>query len=450
MSYTYELVADELIKDIENKVYAAGKKLPSVRELSKVYNCSNNTIVKAFDFLKNKHIIYSIPQSGFYIVENKISNNHKMSDIINFSTGNLIIGNMNTPDLKHCLDRAVDIYTNNSLINTSGGGVASLKNVLPNYLSNFQIFTSPHNIFINLGIQQVLSIISKMDFPNGKIKILIEDPTYRYFSEFLRYSNLEVVTINRDEKGIDLKILEQLFKDNSIKFFYTVPRNHNPLGTSYTTKQNKEIAKLAIKYDVFIVEDDYFGDLSNATKYDPIFSFGDRKHFIYLKSFSKILPWIRLGLSIMPDCLLESFKYQIELSYYTSYFTASLISQATFEIYIRSGILFKHTASMKKEIEEKSILLQQNLKRLKRFDIKPIGGKNCFYCYLLLPDYVDEKKLMEALKNRKVLVSPGDKYYYDKENYKKGIRLSIACVSTQEIKIGMDIIVEELEKTIKL
>ena len=45
--------------------------------------------------------------------------------------------------------------------------------------------------------------------------------------------------IKRTNEGIDLNELEQIFQTGKIKFFYTIPRYHHPLGTSYS-KDEKE------------------------------------------------------------------------------------------------------------------------------------------------------------------------------------------------------------------
>lgn len=439
MKNIYEQVVEDIERDIKNGLYKAGKKLPSVRELSNQYHCCKNTIVKAYETLRNNHIVYSIPQSGYYIVENLVKNQENPSSAINFISGNPIIGNMNTPDLKHCLDRAVDIYRNNSLSN-SGGGVDSLKSILPKYLADFQIFTSPENIFVNLGIQQALSIFTQMPFPNGKDIILIEQPTYRYFIDFLKFHGAKVLGIERDENGINLNKLEYLFRNEKIKFFYTVPRNHSPLGTSYNKSQRKSIAELAAKYDVYIIEDDYFGDISLDSRFDPIYTYSDHYHHIYLKSFSKILPWMRIGLIVVPTHLLNIFEQHTQLSYYYSYFSASLVSQATLEIYIRSNILKKHVSSITKELAKKQKVLRKNLYSIQEYDIQSIGGKSGFYCYLQLPEHINEDRLVSDLKKQHVLVSPGKYYYLNDSFYKKGIRLSIACASSNDINRGFEII----------
>lgn len=444
----YEKIIEDIENDIKERSITPGRKLPSVRDLCKKYDCSKSTVVKALEVLKNRHIIYSVPQSGFYIVEGIRSSEETESTIIDFSTGNPTIENVPTPDLKHCLDRAVDLHTNASL-NHGISGMLSLKEIIPSYLTNFQVFTSVDNIFINLGIQQMLSIITQMPLPNNKNTILIEEPTYRYFVEFLKFFGAKVKGIKRDENGIDLEELEELFKDGDIKFFYTVPRNHNPLGTSYSKAQKKAIAKLAEKYDVYIVEDDYFGDLDVIGSENTIYSYGDHQHIIYLKSFSKLIPWIRIGFSVVPTHLLKVFSEHVRYSYYYSYSAPSLVSQSTLEIYIKSKILNKHANIVKKHQSTRIEVLKKGFQEFKKQGIKCIGGDSGFYSYIELPESVNESTLIESLRKKGVLVASGKHYFLSPETYIKGIRLSIARVSEKEIKTGLDIILKEIMAQLK-
>jgi DNA-binding transcriptional MocR family regulator len=438
----YQQIIIDIEGDISAQHYKPGNKLPSVRDLSKKYQCSKNTVIKALEILKNRHIIYSVPQSGYYIVENLLRNETGDSPVIDFSTGNPTIGTIHSPDLKHCLDRAVDIYNNTSL-DHGPYGVDSLRNILPGYLADSQVFTTVDNIFINQGIQQMLSILTQMPFPNGNDGILIEQPTYRYFTDFLKSCGVRVVGIPRNESGIDLNQLETIFKTAKIKFFYTISRNHNPLGTSYPKAQRKAIAALAAKYNVYIVEDDYFGDIVFDPRVDPIYADGDHFHHIYLKNYSKIIPWIRIGLAVVPTHLLAVFKQHVAYSYYDSYFSPSLVSQATLEIYIRSNLLKKHTTAIKKELQERLQCLKACCGQFQQYGIQFCGGAG-FCSFLKLPETVAEERLVETLKQKQVLVTAGRPFYFDNSCYQSGIRISIAHTDRQSIERGLAIIRTEI------
>lgn len=440
----YKQIALDIKSDIYNKKYTSSKKLPSIRSLCSKYSCSKSTSIKAYESLINEHLIYSIPQSGYYVVEEHLINS-SYSDIIDFSNGNPNMGRILTPDLKHCLDRAVDIYTNQP-IDFELMGIDSLKSLLPNYLANFQVFTHKENIFINLGIQQILTLLTKMPFPNGKIKILLENPTYRYFIEYLNHSNVDFLSIDRTPSGVDLTELERLFKDEDIKFFYITPRNHNPLGTKYSKTQRKAIAELAVKYDVYIVEDDYFGDIEFDSKYDPIYAYGDHYHFIYLKSFTKIIPWIKIGLTVVPTHLIDEFTKEASYSYYSSYFVPSLVSQATLEIYLKSNILSKHVKLIKKQQKSRLKAFTDELKNLNNPKVKVSSLDTSLYSYIYLPKEVSESSLIYSLKSKGVLVSAGYNYFTSNKNYEKGVRVSIARSDEKHIRTGMKILIDELNR----
>jgi DNA-binding transcriptional MocR family regulator len=444
MQPLYEKIASKLEADIRSGFYKTNRKMPSVRDISKEYQCSINTVIHAYEILKNSHLIYTVPQSGYYVVEQLIEHKVPIASFINFSTGNPIIGDMHTPDLKHCLDRAVDIYKNKASVHPLYG-IDSLRDLLCKYLADSQIFTAAHNVFINLGIQAALSILSQLPFPNGKNTILIEQPTYQYFINFLKYTKANVLGISRNENGIDLAQLEMLFKTKNIKFFYTVPRHHNPLGTAYPLAQRKAIADLAKKYDVYIVEDDYFGDINSDSRYDPIYAYGDHYHHIYLRNYSKILPWIRIGLIVLPAHLVDVFEKHIEYSYYYSYFRPSMISLATLEIYIRSKLLKKHVHTLQKELDERSACLRKYFPLFKEHGLTTAGRQSGFYYFLRLPDHINETQLVENLRQKNVLVAPGNAFYLDTAFHEKGIRLSIAQTHSQEIQTGCDIILGELK-----
>ncbi|MDS0528304.1 PLP-dependent aminotransferase family protein [Clostridium sp. SHJSY1] len=443
MKSIYMIIADDINESIQKGELKPGSKIPSIRNLTTKYNCSKNSVIKAYETLKNNHIIYSSPKSGFFVAET-LSRNNVECDTINFYSGNTIIGNMNTEDLKHCLKWAGDIYSNYSL--ESGiYGIDSLRDRLVTHLSNSQIFTSRDNIFINMGICQTLSALNMLELPNRKTTILIEQPTYAMYIEGLKNSNVPVIGIERNENGIDLKELERIFKEESIKFFYVIPRHHNPLGTTLNKSQRKTIAKLAKKYDVYIVEDDYFSCIDEDRNYDPIFSYSDHEHVFYISSFSKIMPWMRIGFIVSPTNLIKSLKKCMYKIHFFSYPTPSLLSQATLEIYLQSKLLYKHTSLVTADLKSKYDILNESLKSLEYLDVKVIKSHSGFYCYLELPEWVNEDILVKELEKSKVIVGHGKRFYFYDKFYKKGIRLSIASVSNHDIKKGISVIEEKLK-----
>ncbi|MCL2560037.1 MAG: PLP-dependent aminotransferase family protein [Turicibacter sp.] len=436
----YQKIHSDLRQNILSGSIKQGQRLPSITELSHTYQCSKGTVIKALDLLRTQHIIFSKPQSGYYVVDNlmhekNVQNGYKLD------TGNPLVNELPTLDLKHCLNLATDAYANHSLdINLKG--IDSLIQTLVPYLSDDGIYTKDSHIYPIQGVAQVLAFLTLFPFPNGKKTILIEEPTYSYYIDFLKSHNVEPCVIKRNKDGIDLKLLESYFKHGDVKFFYTVPRNHNPLGTAYTYKQRKRIMELALKYDVYIVEDDYFGHVHKLPKYVPLHFFSYQKKCIYLRSFTKELPFLRIGIAVIPDCFYETFEQISMKSYYYSYHIPSLISQATLEAYIRSSIYQKHTLNMHQSITKKLYVLRTTSVAWDPAVMTLIGAKSGYYATLKCHSSVDTDLLITRLRQKHVFVKSNRDMFYYPDNYDSSIRLSISQVSLEQLRDALGIIYE--------
>ena len=103
------------------------------------------------------------------------------------------------------------------------------------------MFTKEDNIFITSGVQQALAILTSIPFSNENETILVEQPTYHLYIEYLEMNKIPVIGVERTDEGIDLNELECIFRTGKIKFFYTIPRYHHPLGSSYSKDEKEKL-----------------------------------------------------------------------------------------------------------------------------------------------------------------------------------------------------------------
>ena len=440
--YKYELIAEDIENKIMNLEYQQGERLPSLLELKNRYHCSKATVLKCYELLIDKHLIYSKHQSGYYVADYAMKPT-SLNRGYALDTGNPVISKTSLIDAKHCLSMAID-HSSESSLYMSLEGIDSLRSILPDFLSDLGLYVKKENIYLIQGITQMLSFLSVHSFPNHKDSILIEEPTYSYYIDFLKSLNIPTLTIKRDENGIDLNELERLFKEKSIKFFYTIPRNHNPLGTVLDTKTRKKIAELAIKYDVYIVEDDYFGHCSSTPKYLPIYYYSSGKNCIYLTSFSKTIPYIRIGICVIHDSFHETLKKIIHQSYYFSYQLPSLVSQATFESYVRSSLY-------QKQVQRLNQLLKQHYKIIRKVSrqwdsniVSIIGGTSGYYMSLKINKNISLETLEKELSKHEITIARNERCFYNISHFNHTIRLSIARVTPSQLEEALSHIYQVL------
>lgn len=442
MENKYELI----IKYIEelalsNKLKQGGR-LPSIRELAEKFECNKATVIRGYQELEMNHKIYSIPKSGYYLVEKETQKEDEYG-IIDFSRVLPEPKLLPYKEFNHCINKAVELYKNNLFTYGDTEGLESLRKALVSYFSERQIFTPYENIFITSGSQQAISILAKMSFPNGKKNILVEQPTYSLMNRIVELNGDKLLGIDRDFKGIDLNKLEEIFKKGDIKFFYTIPRFHNPLGTSYSEKQKIRIAELAEKYDVYIVEDDYLGDVNSNKKVLPLYYYSLAHKVVYVKSFSKaFMPGVRIGGVVLGEELREEFlKHKKYLDLNTS-----VLSQAALEIFISSGMYSKHIKKAQREYSSKMNYLQGCINGKNMDGIEVFIPRTGFFVWMKLPQNININLLIRQLENRNVFVSPAKEHFMNEDCDQKAFRLCISKLSREEIRTGINILFEEIEK----
>jgi len=442
MSSKYIEIMEEIKLQLENGSLIAGSKLPSIRQLSEHFSCSKNTVIKAYVELEKEHLIYSVPKSGYFVV-NEYQNETKENEVIDFLSAGPDKHVMPYLDFQHCMNKAIEQYKEELFTYSDQQGSFTLRVQLVKYLQNLQVFTKPERLVVVSGSQQALNLLVAMPFPNGKNNILIEQPSYFGIIESINLHQATAFGIELSMDGIDLDRLEYIFRNNDIKFFYIIPRFHNPLGHSYTNREKQKIVELAEKYDVYIVEDDFLGDLDPDAKSDPLFAFEPSGRVIYIKSFSKIfLPGLRIATVVLPTLMMNNFlRYK-----FSSDFNSSALSQGALEIYLKSGMFNSHLKKIKEVYYTKMNLLQDACEELLPENThysKPSSG---FYLSIGLPENVTAKQVVHMLNEENIYVDDASRMFlpeYKKDNL---IRLSISQVEMRKIKTG----VEQLAHSISL
>ena len=68
----YLQIVDKICGDIVSGVYKPETRIPSVREYAANLEVNANTVVRSFDFLQNKDIIYIKRGLGYFVVEGAV------------------------------------------------------------------------------------------------------------------------------------------------------------------------------------------------------------------------------------------------------------------------------------------------------------------------------------------------------------------------------------------
>ncbi|WP_405171549.1 PLP-dependent aminotransferase family protein [Paenibacillus sp. FSL H8-0280] len=452
----YEVIAEALKQWIQEQMQQQdrrqwadkGIRLPAVRVIAEQYQCSVSTAIRAYEWLEQRHLVYAIPQSGYYAVQNGTgAQDMDWQGALDFASAAPDPRVFPYADFRHCVDQAMEKKQAELFMYGTDQGLPSLILLLQKQFSDYQVFARTEQFFITSGVQQALAVLALMPFPNGKRKVLLELPTYHNMPSLLSGLNVPIAGVRRALDGLDWASLERQFAEEDIKFFYVMPRFHNPIGTSLTVAEKKKLIRLAQRYDVYLVEDDYLADLEDNTKQDPLWSYDTEGRVIYLKSYSKILfPGLRIGVAVLPSPLIESFgAYKKMLDIDTS-----VLSQAALEIYVHSGMFAHHRKVIRNRYAARMNTVHEQLDTYPEFapfmDAPRTGGE---HTVLPLAGDIPLRVLLSRLQKRGVIVDTTERYYPEgtyQVHEDQMLRLNISNVPKQRIEEGMQVIREEILK----
>ncbi|MGV2794604.1 GntR family transcriptional regulator, partial [Clostridium perfringens] len=132
----YLLILSDLELKLNEGHYRPGQKLPSVRDAAKLYECSVSTVVRAYTELEKRHAVYSIPQSGYYVVDKPASEiTAEDDDWIDFSSAMPDVHVFPYLDFQHCLNKAIDTYKQQLFTAGDSRGLGKLRQTLVSHLA---------------------------------------------------------------------------------------------------------------------------------------------------------------------------------------------------------------------------------------------------------------------------------------------------------------------------
>jgi len=442
MQKKYESVIRHIEVLIKSNQLKQGEKLPSIRAMADRLKCNKATVIRAYDELVMNHRLYTIPKSGYYLMEKK-HEDCGISDLFDFSKAIPDPRLLPYKEFNHCINKAVELYKNNLFMCTEAQGLLSLRKVLSLYFQEYQVFAPKDNIFITSGSQQALSLMINMPFPNRKKNVLVEQPSYRLFQDMALLNGVKLIGIKRDLNGINLKELEHIFKNENIKFFFTIPRFHNPLGTSYSEKEKQKIVELAEKYDVYIVEDDYFADIEMNRKVLPLYYYDTTGRVIYVKSFSKaFMPGIRIGAVILNNTVKDEFLKRKRCHDQST----SVLAQGALEIFINSGMYKNHIRKIQREYSKKMLCLKECLKVLQKEGIEYMLPSTGFFIWIKLPPKLPVNLLEKRLIEKNIYINIAKDFYMVNPFEDNSFRICISNLQVDKIRKGLIMLFKEINE----
>ncbi|MEF1230115.1 PLP-dependent aminotransferase family protein, partial [Vibrio fortis] len=290
-------------------------RMPSLRQLAKQQAVSMSTAVSCYQELESQGWIHSRPQAGYYISArskkhntpewtqfvSKVSQVHQSFSIHSPYNGPLGISSTTIDDTAQLeLERSFRRSSKrlgsrlNHYPHTQGD--PSLCDALSVHFSKLGIHINPQDLVITSGCMPAIKAALEACTQVGDA-IAISSPCFSGILDLLGKMGRRIVEIPSIDEGIDLAQLELHLQQGSVKAGIFCTSHMNPQGITMTAQQKQKLAELANHYQVPMIEDDVYLELSYSEHTPlPAKYYDSNGYILWCGSISKSLsPSYRLG-----------------------------------------------------------------------------------------------------------------------------------------------------------
>ena len=311
------------------------------------------------------------------------------------------------------------------------------------------ISLQPANLMVIAGSTSGVDMLARLYARPGGV-VLVEAPTYVDAIHVFRDHHVELCSIPMDEHGLIPSELErQVVQLHSSGVFpsmlYTIPTFHNPTGSTLSEARRIEIIRIAQHYGLLIVEDDVYRDLSfEGTVPASFYALANGQQVFSIGSFSKTLaPGLRLGWLVGSEEFIQNCVNcgTSQMGGGANPFVAHMVAA-----YCQSGSLEKHILHLRSLYKMRRDIALAALSQYMPSDMKwtyPMGG---FFIWLSLPENVFAQEVKRLALQEGVSVSAGEGFFVNPGDGEHNLRLAYSCAKPEDIRAGIRILAQVIEK----
>ncbi len=348
-----------------------------------------------------------------------------------------------TPDhVKEAAKAAIDA---NQSHYTGMAGLPALRQAAADFVkTKYNLSYNPDNeILVTIGATEALSATLTAILEPGDT-VLLPAPAYPGYEPIANLVGAEIVEIDTTDNDfvltpemLEKAILEQGDKLKAVLLNYPT----NPTGVTYSRKQIKELADVLKKYDVFVISDEVYAELtySNETHVSIAEYLPEQTILINGLSKSHAMTGWRIGLIFAPAV----FTAQLIKSH--QYLVTAAATMAQFAAIEALSVGKDDALPMKAEYLKRRDYIMDKMSALGFKIIKPDGA---FYIFAKIPAGYEQdsfKFCQSFAREKAVAFIPGVAFGQYGEGY---VRLSYAA-SMKTITTAMDRLKEFMEEHAK-
>lgn len=399
----YLALASAITQAIDSGALPPGTQLPPLRDLAKHLNVTVGTVARAYKIAKARQLVSGEVGRGTFVRGSLEDEGHpnylpeRLPGTIDFALFGTNVAGLSDAvagTLSEAATRATLLPMHKY---PPANGFPTHRTAGATWIERAGLSVEPDQVIVCNGAQQALMVILVTMAARNNV-VLCERVTYSGMKALASVLGKQLKGVEIDEFGIIPKSLEAAVEETAACLVYVQPTVHNPTGAVMPEARRREIAEIAIRHRITIIEDDAaVGALRNRPA--PIATYAP-DNTIYLTGLSKcISPALRVGYMAAPSRLVERLANTLHaMTLANSPILAELAATL-----INNGAAEQLAARHLDKLAEYHAVVSARLG-----DVKHLSHPAAFFVWIELPDHWTSMEFCDAARRAGISVVPSD------------------------------------------
>ncbi|OJH36707.1 GntR family transcriptional regulator [Cystobacter ferrugineus] len=303
----YRAIADALAEDREAGRLLPGTRLPTHRELAERLGVTVGTVTRAYGEAEKRGLVRGEVGRGTY-VRDKAAPTH-MPTPMEADEASLVELSINAPatpegdPVGQALRASLEELGRSPrlaelLAYQPAAGALRHREVGAAWSGRFGLSARPEQVVVCAGGQHAMEVALAALTQPGDV-LATEALTYPGIKVLARRFQLRMQGLAMDADGLLPDALEAACRAGPVRLLYLQPTCHNPTGVVMSEARRREVAEVARRHGVLVLEDDSYG-LLPSVRPPPLACFLPESSY-FIAGVSKLLtPGLRIGYLVGP------------------------------------------------------------------------------------------------------------------------------------------------------
>jgi DNA-binding transcriptional MocR family regulator len=442
-SRLYLSIVEALQRDVNAGKLRPGDRLSTHRELAFKLGVSISTVSRAYVEAIGRGLIVSEVGRGTFVLPSKHPDGSR--EVLDHANpGYLDLGYNcpipNTHVLSALSAGLIEVANRTDLARLVAYerpylGLAEHREAAAAWLDQLGFRASPDQVAVVAGAQHgMATVLSSISKPGDTL--LTEELTDPGLIFLAKMHNLKLRGVTIDEEGLVPDALEAACRDRKAVAVVCMPNHQSPTLSVMSPRRREEIAAIARRQDILIVESDTYGAFVES--HHPSLSTYAPEQSFYITSLSKILaPGLRIGFVATPrGRVLDLVPGLGATSWMASPITAEIAAS-----WVRNGTASRLAAMHRRELAARHNVFREIFERA---DFKALSSS--LHVWLRLPhDWRVDAFVRQAQANG-VTVASSEVFAVGHNPAPQAVRISLGggAATRQDLRHGLSVVAKIL------